>query len=75
MRKNIHVVPKDGQWAVKKPHSERASFLAPTQKSAIQKAVPMAKRERAELLIHNAKGVIRNSNSYGNDPYPPRDKK
>ena len=75
MRKNIHVVPQGEQWAVKKPHATRASFVTSTQTAAIQKAIPIAKREQAELVIHNTKGVIRNSNSYGNDPCPPRDKK
>ena len=31
--------------------------------------------EHAESVIHGKDGKIQNSNSYGNDPCPPKDKK
>ena len=34
-----------------------------------------AQRERTELVIHRPNGQIRDSDSYGSDPFPPRDKK
>jgi len=32
------------------------------------------KTERAECVIHSRNGKIQNSNSYGKDPSPPKDK-
>ena len=35
----------------------------------------LAINQQAELIIHGVDGKIQNSNSYGNDPCPPRDTK
>ena len=32
------------------------------------------KRERGEMIIHRPDNVIRDRDSYGNDPFPPWDK-
>nr|WP_084389162.1 DUF2188 domain-containing protein [Fusibacter sp. 3D3] len=32
----------------------------------------MAKNQQSELVIHRPNGQIREKNSYGNDPYPPK---
>ncbi|MFT9818182.1 four helix bundle protein [Lysinibacillus sp. NPDC056185] len=34
--------------------------------------VMIAINQKSELLVHNKQGRIREKNSYGNDPYPPR---
>jgi hypothetical protein len=34
-----------------------------------------ALRERVEVVIHGRNGKIRDSDSYGNDPFPPRDRR
>jgi hypothetical protein len=34
----------------------------------------LCKKERAELVIHGKDGKIQDSDSYGKDPFPPRDK-
>ena len=34
--------------------------------------VHQAIRERGEVVIHRPDGRIRDSNSYGNDPFPPK---
>jgi len=72
MQKNIHVVPKDDKWAVERENSQRASYLAETQKEAIELARELAINSKVELLIHGKDGKIRERNSYGNDPYPPK---
>ena len=75
-KKDIHVVPhKDGGWATKREGSGRAGSRHSTQKEAIDKAVGTAKREKLEVVIHRPDGRIRDSDSYGNDPFPPRDTK
>lgn len=40
-----------------------------------QNAVPVAKDNRSEVVIHGRDGNIRDKDSYGNDPCPSRDKK
>ena len=73
---DIHVVPhKDGGWATKKEGASRAGSRHDTQHEAIERARGQAIREKTEVVIHRRNGQIRDSDSYGNDPNPPRDKK
>ena len=75
-KRDIHVVPhKDGSWATKKEGASRAGSRTPTQREAIDRARGQAQREKVEVVIHRPNGQIRDSDSYGNDPFPPRDKK
>lgn len=74
-KKDIHVVPHDGGWATKKEGASRAGAVTRTQQQAIERAVGQAKRERVEVVIHRKDGSIRDSDSYGNDPNPPKDRK
>lgn len=69
--KTQHVVPHDGDWAVKRGGSNRATSIVPTQKEAIEIAKGISKNQGAELFIHGRDGQIRERNSYGNDNYPP----
>ena len=70
--KNQHVVPKDGNWAIKGAGNEKATKVVETQKEAIEIAKKIAKNQESEMLIHNKKGQIRERNSYGNDNFPPK---
>jgi hypothetical protein len=74
-KRDIHVVPHADGWATKKEGSNRAGTVERTQGKAIDAAVAQAKRERVEVVIHGRDGKIRDSDSYGNDPFPPRDNK
>lgn len=74
MPKNIHVTHrKDGSWAVKGEGDTRASGLYETQHEAIDVGRDIAKNNRSELFIHNRKNRIRDRDSFGGDPFPPRD--
>ena len=76
MSKNIHVTHrKDGSWAVIGEGDDRASSIHDTQRDAIDAGRPIAERNRSELVIHNRDNRIRDKDSYGPDPFPPRDKK
>jgi hypothetical protein len=75
MKNDIHVVPQGSEWAVKREGSDRASSIHQTQQDAIQQGQETAKRERVELVIHRPDGRIRDSDSYGSDPNPPKDTK
>lgn len=75
-KKDVHVVPHPkGGWATKSEGASRAGSRHSTQGSAIDKARSQAKREKSEVVIHRRNGQIRDSDSYGNDPHPPKDKK
>jgi hypothetical protein len=75
MTKNRHVVPRGGGWAVRKAGSSRVSSTHKTQHAAIEDAKRGAKRDHAEVVIHDRHGRIRDKDSYGHDPSPPVDKK
>lgn len=67
-----HVVPRPDGWAVIKSNGQRASSTHGTQKQAIEAARTLAQNQGAELVIHGRNGQIREKNSYGNDPFPPK---
>lgn len=76
MRKNIHVTHrKSGQWAVIGEGNQKASSLFNTQKEALERARTIAQNNKSELVIHGADNKIRDKDSFGNDPNPPKDKK
>lgn len=70
--KNQHVVMRDGGWAVRGSGNTRDTGRYPTQAAAIDRATEIARNKRSEVLIHGRDGRIRERNSYGNDPFPPR---
>ena len=72
MSKNQHVVPHDDGWAVRGEGNERATSVHDTQQQAIDAGREIAQNQGSELLIHGRDGQIRERNSYGNDPYPPK---
>jgi uncharacterized protein YdaT len=73
MSKNQHVVPHSEGWAVKSEGSERASSVHDTQGAAIEAAREIARNQKSEVVIHDREGRIRDKDSYGSDPCPPRD--
>ncbi len=75
MGKNQHVLPRYNKWIVKGEGNKKATRIFETQREAIKYAREIAKRQRSEVVIHNKKGRIRDKDSYGNDPYPPKDRK
>lgn len=70
--KNQHVTKKDNLWQVKGAGNTKATKNFKTQNEAIDYARQIAKNNRSELFIHGENGKIRERNSYGNDPYPPK---
>jgi hypothetical protein len=74
-RRSIHVVPRENGWAAEKPGAKRASHVGDTKAEVESKARAQARAERAELVIHGRNGRIQDSDSFGNDPCPPRDQK
>ncbi len=62
----------DGSWEAKKEGSSRASKVAPTQAEAWSAAKDLAKHSKGEACLKGRDGKIRERNSYGKDPYPPK---
>jgi hypothetical protein len=72
--KNVHIVPAKG-WGVKREGNKRNTFITLTKNQAIDIGRKIAKDEKLELIIHNSDGKISDKDSFGNDPFPPRDGK
>jgi hypothetical protein len=71
--KNQHVTPHpDGGWQVKGEGNEKATARTDTQAEAIDIARDIARNQGSELVIHRPDGTIRDKDSHGNDPYPPK---
>lgn len=75
MGKNQHVVPADGSWGVRGEGNERRTSIHDTQAEAIEAAREIARNQQSEVVIHRPDGRIRDKDSYGRDPFPPRDRK
>jgi hypothetical protein len=71
-KKNQHVVPHNKGWAVKTEGNPKPTSIHEKQSNAISQARTNALRNHSELLVHNREGQIRERNSYGHDPYPPK---
>lgn len=67
-----HVVPHGDQWAVRRSNSDRASGIFDTQQEAINGGRETSRNQGTELVIHRPNGQIRDRDSHGNDPYPPK---
>ena len=74
-RKNIHVVPNGNGWVTKREGESRPASAHRTQTAAENAAKQVARREHGEVFTHRRDGTIRDRDSYGNDPFPPRDRK
>jgi hypothetical protein len=75
-KKNIHITHRaDGSWAVIGEGDARASSLHDTQRDAIDTGRQIAMNNEAELVIHDRANRIRDKDSFGPDPVPPRDLK
>ena len=72
--KNVHVVPHGKDWAVKREGGERASSVHSSQAEAWNKARDSARNDKGEAFLHNRTGQIRERETYGHDPNPPKDK-
>lgn len=73
MSKRVHTVPlKGGGWGNRSEGASRVPKAYPTKAEAQAAGRETAMRRGTEHVIHNLDGKIGGSNSYGNDPYPPK---
>jgi len=71
-KRDQHVVPHKDGWAVRGAGSRKASSVHRTQQQAIDQARRAAENQGTELYIHGRNGRIRERDSHGNDPFPPK---
>lgn len=75
MGRNQHVVPREDGWAVRGEGNSRDTSHHDTQADAAERAREIARSQRSEVVIHRPDGRIRDRDSYGSDPNPPRDRR
>ena len=75
MGKNQHVVPDGTNWGVRGENNSKLTSTHQTQRSAINAARQIAINQHSEVVIHGRDGKIRDKDSYGHDPHPPKDNK
>lgn len=74
-KKNVHTVFNKGRnlWETKIEKQDKPISYSHTKNSAEVKSVKEAKKLSVDHIIHNKNGKISARDSYGNDPFPPRD--
>ena len=76
MARNQWVSPNaKGGWDVQREGALRATRHFDTQAEAIAAGREIARNQGCELIIQGRDGQIRDKDSYGPDPFPPRDKR
>jgi len=72
--KNIHVVSRNEGWVIRREGTVKATSVHGTQREAVKAGRVIAKNQSGELIIHGRDGRIRERDSYGRDPFPPKDR-
>ena len=72
IRRNQHVVRHGDGWGVRGEGNSRVTSAHRTQSEAINAARRIASNQHSEIVIHRPDGRIRDKDSHGHDPYPPR---
>ncbi len=54
-----HVVPHEKGWAVRREGNQRVSSTHRLQETAIRKAKRLARKHKADVIIHREDGTIR----------------
>jgi hypothetical protein len=69
---NQHIVRRGTEWAIRKEGADRDTRKFDTQAQAIEAGREIAINQGSELFIHDRHGRIRERNTYGDDPNPPK---
>ncbi len=54
----IHVVPRNGGWAVRREGADRATSVHNSKKDAVERATDLAKKNSSRLIVHKQDGTI-----------------
>ena len=72
-KKDVHTTPNpSGSGWVNSVGGDSAGVTHRTQQAAIDAGRRIAVRNESEHFIHGRNGQIRERNTYGNDPFPPK---
>lgn len=71
-KKLNQLVPDPQGYAVKDTANSEARPRYRTAQQAIRAARGIAIKRQSVVLIHGSRGQIRERNTYGDDPYPPK---
>jgi len=63
-KQNHHVLPRGGDWVVKKAGAQRASQVFDTQREAIEYGRSVAINNGTALFVHGVDGRIRDRKDY-----------
>lgn len=74
-KNQVRLSPTEKWWKVHSAGSKKAYRNVSTKAEAMKIATDVAKNKKAELIIQKKDWTIQNTNSFGNDPMPPRDTK
>ncbi len=58
---DIHVIPTEGKWAVRKEGAAKSSKVLLDKKDAIKEAKELIKTEHSKVIVHNYDGTINKS--------------
>lgn len=59
MSNNLHIVPHDGEWAVRWAGKKKPLAIHGTQESAIAAALQLADDEETSVVVHRQDGTFR----------------
>lgn len=72
-KRDVHVTSRpDGGWVVGREGAQRQSSLHNTQADAAAEGRRLARQDSVEFKLHGRNGQIREKDSYGSDPNPPK---
>ena len=76
MKNDQHVVPNPkGGWSVLRSGAARATRVFDNKEDAVGFARRLAKKDSAEFYVHRRDGTIQERDSYGQNPFPPNDRR
>lgn len=64
MNNKIHIVPHEGEWAVRMTGAQEPAKVVETQEEAIKKAMDLAHHEGVDIVVHRRDGSFRNVINY-----------
>ncbi len=70
--RNIHITKHADGWQAKEAKTVYPLAVFQKQSDAIKLGATFAKASNSELFVHGRDGKIRERNTFGNDPFPPR---
>lgn len=75
-KEQVRVSPNENGWRrVHKSWSSRDIAHFDNKDEAVNRATDLARNQKSELKIQKRDGRIHGWNSYGSDPFPPRDRR